>query len=301
MKLATKLVFPPQALVIDGHSLAYRAYFATLSQLEYAKKNNLFVNNALKTMITMVSKILCSKKYHYGLVAFDTSRKSFRTQIFPDYKSNRQPMPDYLEQQMALIIQMLPFFGFKVLAVKNFEADDLIGTFANICTKNQVDCDIFSSDNDLLQLVNKHVTVNILQKGTRQIKVYNINNFSQLTGGLIPPQIVDVKSLSGDLTDNYKGVLGIGPTKGKQLILKYGSIDQLLANLPQLSSSDQAKILPYQKQVRLFHQLATIKTNVKINNDLKHYHFDFKNDNHYDKLDEFLASVNLSHLKKYFF
>lgn len=276
-------------MVIDGHSLAYRAFFATLSQLEYAQKNDLRPNNAIRTMIMMINRILKLKQYQYGLVTFDTSRKSFRTELFADYKANRKPMPESLVSQMGPIIDSLPYFGFKVLSLEKYESDDLIGTFARICTENEVTCDIFSSDNDFLQLVNPYTSVNILEKGTTQIKIYHHQNFQELTGGLEPAQIIDVKSLSGDASDNYKGVPGIGPTTAKSMILKYGSIQELLNNINQLSPNHQAKITPYQNQIELFIQLATIKKNVEINPDLTYYYLDALSPDQELQLDQFLA------------
>lgn len=142
-----------QAIVVDGFSLIYRAYFATKNQLEHQLKNNRTPTNALEMTLIMLSKLLKQKPYRYGLIAFDAAHRTFRTEIFDAYKSNRKKMDAHLETQIPLIQTAAELMGFKVLAVPNFEADDIIGTFTAICANHGVTADVFSSDNDLLQLV----------------------------------------------------------------------------------------------------------------------------------------------------
>lgn len=284
-------------IIIDGHSLIYRAYFATINQLEYQLQTNQKPTNALEMMLFMVSGLLKRKNYNYGLVAFDTSRKSFRTELFQNYKNNRKRMDDHLIAQIPLIINAIKLMGFKTIAIPNFEADDIIGTFAQICSKQKVNVDIYSSDNDMLQLVNEWTNVNILKKGISIIKEYNINNFAKQNAGLMPKQIIDLKCLCGDNSDNYKGIIGIGPKTALKLILEYKNVYNIYNNIDKIKPKTANKINAAKNDIDLFKKLATIVTDVNISKKLSDYTFSKFNKN---EIENFLKKNEIKWMDKYF-
>ncbi|MDQ0514200.1 DNA polymerase-1 [Mycoplasmoides fastidiosum] len=286
-----------KAIVIDGLSLIYRAYFATFSQLSYYLKNDLKPANAVRMMIIMMSALLKLKKYDYALVAFDVSRKSFRTEMFEDYKANRKPMEEHLSDQLPVIIEALELMGFQIVSLPGFEADDIIGTFSHLCNQQGISVDVFSSDNDLLQLVNDLTTVNIIKKGVSDIKTYHADNFTDLSDGINPSQIIDVKGLSGDTSDNYRGIEGIGPKTALKLVKTFGSISQMFAQIDQLPPKIAKALTQERDQVELFLKLATILTDVAIPQDLNHYQYRPQS---LALVEQFLAKTGLNNLRKYF-
>ncbi|WP_391591910.1 5'-3' exonuclease [[Mycoplasma] cavipharyngis] len=286
-----------KAIVIDGLSLIYRAYFATWSQLATYSKNNWVPTNAVRMMIIMVSSLLKLKQYDYGLVAFDLSRKSFRTELFTDYKSNRKTMEPDLVNQLPIIQKALELLGFKIIALDNFEADDIIGSFAQFCNQEKINVDIFTSDRDLLQLVNQFTTVNILKKGVSDIKIYNYQNFATMNDGINPDQMIYVKALAGDSSDNYKGVSNIGPKTAIKLIKEHHNIEQLFDNLNQLPTKLQTTLINHKNQIELFLKLATILKDVTIPKQLEYY---LLKPDQTEAVDHFLKQYHLINLKKFF-
>lgn len=257
-----------KAILIDGNSLAYRAYFATWKQVEYAKQNNLPFNNAIRTMLLMCWNLIKANVYQYGIVSFDTKAPTFRDQIYEGYKQKRVKTPVELLVQIPLIKQALVYLGFLVCEKDGFEADDLIGSYANLFTKQEIAVDIYSSDRDMLQLVNAFTNVFLCIKGTKEMVMYNNENFKSLFYGLAPYQVVEYKGLVGDNSDNLAGIKGIGPIKGIELLQQYGTIDNIYTNFNNLPNQLQ-KLLNNQKEIaKTFSFLAKIKTDIELDQNI---------------------------------
>lgn len=258
------------AILIDGNSLAYRAYFATWQQVEFAKLNNLPFNNAIRTMLMMCWNLLQSKQYDYGVISFDTKAPTFRDQLYSEYKSKRSKTPSELLVQIPVVKESLRHLGFLVCEQDGFEADDLIGSYARLMTQNNVAVDIYSSDRDLLQLVDSMTSVWLCVKGTKEMKEYNTDNFAEQFFGLTPKQVIEYKGLVGDNSDNLTGIKGIGPKKGIDLLKQYGTIDNIFANFDKLSKALQTILQGQIDTAKKFSFLASIKTDIKLNDDIVH-------------------------------
>ncbi|AAB96106.1 5'-3' exonuclease [Mycoplasmoides pneumoniae] len=258
------------AILIDGNSLAYRAYFATWQQVEFAKLHNLPFNNAIRTMLMMCWNLLQSKQYDYGVISFDTKAPTFRDQLYSEYKSKRSKTPSELLVQIPVVKESLRHLGFLVCEQDGFEADDLIGSYARLMTQNNVAVDIYSSDRDLLQLVDSMTSVWLCVKGTKEMKEYNTDNFAEQFFGLTPKQVIEYKGLVGDNSDNLTGIKGIGPKKGIDLLKQYGTIDNIFANFDKLSKALQTILQGQIDTAKKFSFLASIKTDIKLNDDIVH-------------------------------
>lgn len=249
------------AVVIDGNSLMYRMFYATSNLADYAIKNNLVPVNAVKLMIETGFKVK-QANYDYCLVAFDHDKKTLRHDLFADYKSGRKKMPNELVVQIPLIKEALTLMGFNIMSKQGIEADDLIGSFCQLMNSNDVHVDIFTSDKDMLQLVNKYNYVHLVKTGLSNVVIHNDENFTNLTNGLKPYQICDYKAIVGDKSDNLVGVKGIGEKTGLDLIIKYGDLNNIYSNLDTLSDTIKNKFLASQETAFLCKKLAEIDKNV---------------------------------------
>lgn len=250
-----------KAIVVDGNSMMFRAFYATYKQLEYYKQNNLPYTNALRTMSIMLNNLLEQDKYDYAIIAFDHKEKSFRHQKYEEYKGNRKKTPEELIEQIHLIHDMSGFLGFNVYCVPGIEADDVVGSVSKKLSKENIKVDIFSSDKDMLQLVDNNINVHLFKSGISETIVNTIDNFKDLNDGLEPLQIIDYKALAGDSSDNIQGVKGIGKKTAIDLIKEYKSIEGIYNNINAIKSkSVQEKLINDKDSAFFSKEIATILT-----------------------------------------
>lgn len=211
-------------LAIDGNSIMNRAFYG-IKML--SNKKGVFTN-ALTGFMNIYLKVTADIKPDAVACAFDMRAPTFRHKADSEYKANRHGMPDELAQQMPLIKELLTDMGIRILETEGFEADDILGTLAKGCSDSGDQCYILTGDRDSLQLVNDNVTV--LLHGTKELKVYTPGKFRE-DYGLEPLQLIDLKGLMGDSSDNIKGVKGIGEKTALTLIKEHHSIEQLYADM----------------------------------------------------------------------
>ena len=273
-----------KAIVIDGNSLLYRAFYATYNQLEFYKKNNLKPLNALKLMLQIFFKLLYLEKYDYAVIAYDHKDKTFRDDIFDDYKKNRKKTPEELIEQIPLVHEISKLFGFQFECVSGIEADDVVGSASKILSKNEVKVDVYTSDKDILQLVDENINVVLFKKGISETLINTIDNFKNLNEGLMPNQIAEFKGLAGDASDNFIGVRGIGKKTAIDLLMEFKNIDGIYKNIDKIKSkSTQDKLVKDKENAFMFRDLATIDIN----------YFDDKNIDYFR-----IKNIELEELKK---
>lgn len=274
-----------KAILIDGNSLMFRAYYGTINQVDFFVKNKIFPTNAIKTMMLIIFKILENNKYDYAVIAFDHKDKNFRKEEFDDYKGKRKSTPEELILQIPIVHEIMPYFGFKTFCISGIEADDVIGSAANLLSKNNVKCDIFSSDNDMLQLVNENINVIQFKKGITEYITYTMDNFKELNDGLEPKQIIDYKGICGDSSDNLPGIKGIGHKTAINLLLKFNSFENIYSNIDFIEQkSVKEKLINGKEMGMKCKSLATILTTFFNDKEID----EFKND-----------EINLNEIKKY--
>lgn len=286
-----------KAILIDGNSLMFRSYYGTIKQVDFFVKNNLFPTNAIKTMMLMIFRLLSENDYQYGLIAFDSKEKNFRKQEFDDYKKQRKATPENLVVQIEPIKQIMAYFGINVYCISGIEADDVVGSGAVLLSQNNILCDVYSSDYDLLQLVDNNVKVFQIKKGIKEMVCYDNNNFKDLFYGLSPSQIPDFKGISGDNSDNLPGIKGIGESSAIKLLLKYASLENIFDNIDFISSQSLKTNLIENKEIGLkCKKLATILTDYF--NGAQIEKFSLKPIN-YAKIKEVINQYRFNGFKKY--
>lgn len=243
-------------LIIDGNSLVNRAFYA----LPFLSNSKGQFTGAVYGFANMLSKILTDEKPTHIVVAFDYSRKTFRNDIFAEYKGTRKPMPEELRPQIALLKEMLGIMEITCLEQQGIEADDIIGTLSKLVSFKKL---ILSGDKDVFQLINKTTHVIFTKKGISETEVVTEENIKQIYG-YNPQNVVDLKALMGDNSDNIPGVAGIGPKTAIDLIEKYSNLDGVYSNLSQLKGALLDKLSSSKEIAYISKQLATIKTDCNL-------------------------------------
>lgn len=254
-------------LVIDGSSLIHRAFFALPPLMTKQGVHT----GAVYGFCNMLVKLLGDVKPKWLAVAFDKSRKTFRTEMFADYKGQRKPTPSELSEQFPLARRLLEAMNITVLETDGYEADDIIGTFAVHAPQN-AEIIIVTGDKDELQLLDDRVKVYFTKRGISDIKAYDVAAFAADYEGLSPKQLIDLKGLMGDSSDNIPGVPGVGPKTALKLICEYGTVEKVLENIAQISGKSLKEKLENNKDAALLSKkLATIFTEVPVDLDLDKY------------------------------
>lgn len=254
-------------LLIDGSSLLHRAFFALPPLTNKAGVNT----GAVYGLCNMLLKLLQEIQPKYMLVAFDKSRKSFRTDKFAEYKGQRKATPPELKEQFPLSIELLQTMGIPTLELDNYEADDIIGTLSAAAPAD-VDVKIVTGDRDEFQLIKSNVQVLFTKKGISNIAVYDERTFGEEYQGLVPKQIIDLKGLMGDTSDNIPGVPGVGPKTAMKLITAYQTVENVLDHAGEVKGKSlQEKLKTYKEQALLSKELATICLEVPIDRVLSAY------------------------------
>ncbi|MDR2867837.1 MAG: DNA polymerase I [Acholeplasmatales bacterium] len=225
-------------LIIDGNSLMFRAYYATMHST-ILKTSYGIPTNALYGFINLTRGIL--KDCQYCLIAFDTDSKTFRHLEFSSYKATRKPLEEDLASQIDLIYEYLDLMGIKRMSVQGYEGDDIIGSAAKILS-TKANVEIYSSDRDLLQLIDDHVIVNLIKSGTKDIRRYDKKTFED-EYQIKLERFVDLKAIQGDASDNIPGIKGVGPKGATELLQKYTSLEDIYDHLDDLTPSLKEKFL----------------------------------------------------------
>lgn len=265
-----------RALIIDGNAVIYKAYYATQALAIKENKSDAEITKEISKTIKFISNIckslLSKKEYEYATVVFDSSRKTFRQEKFSEYKANRSSMPTPLLNVLPPIKEVLWNLGFSVInAPKNYEGDDVICTLAKLFNDNNIHAEVFSTDKDLLQLVSPNTTVTLFRAKGADPMQYNYEEFFNLTKGLMPNQIPQLKAIAGDSSDNYGGLPGIGDKTARDLLAKYSSIENIYENLDLLSPKLKKTFLDHKETLLLFLELATTVSDVDISRDVNKY------------------------------
>lgn len=244
-----------KVILIDGNNLMFRSYYATAYSGSIMKNSKGFPTNALYGFTNMINKIINEEKPTKILVAFDKG-KTFRHDNYHEYKAGRIEMPIELKQQFVVAKELLDAMGIKYFEIDGYEADDIIGTFANMITNSDnYEGIIISSDRDLLQLINNKIKVKLLKN--KDYIMMDENTFLDMYG-IEPNKIIDLKGLEGDSSDNIPGVKGIGEKTALKLLQEYGSIENLYVNLDKIKGKLFDKLNEGKDSAFMSKQLATI-------------------------------------------
>jgi DNA polymerase I len=240
-------------ILIDGNSIANRAFYA-MPPLTNASGLH---TNAVFGFTTMLLKLLEEEKPTHMLVAFDAGKVTFRHEGYGDYKGGRQKTPPELSEQFPLIKELLKSFGISQFELSGYEADDIIGTLTRIADEQGAEALVVSGDKDMLQLASDQVTVAITRKGVSEVERYSPAEIQEKYG-LVPLQIIDLKGLMGDTSDNIPGIPGVGEKTALKLLHEYGSVEQVLEHSGDLKGKMKEKVEQHKDEAIMSKKLATI-------------------------------------------
>ena len=267
-------------IMIDGNNLLFRSYYATAYSGNFMKNSKNFPTNAIYVLVNMINKILDEEKPNYVIVAFDRG-KTFRHEKYTDYKGGRIETPDELKKQFPVAKEVISAMGLKWYDIDNYEADDIIGTFSTYCDNENIKGTIISSDKDLLQLINEDVDVKLLKSGD-SIR-YNEETFES-DYGIKPINIIDLKALMGDSSDNIPGVKGIGEKGALKLLQEYKTLDGIYNNIDKIKGKTKEKLENDKKNAYFSYELATIYKEVPLDIKLEDTYYDGPNVEELNKL-----------------
>lgn len=225
----------PKLLLVDGSSLAFRAFFSILDLNRFKNSNGLHTN-ALYSFHRMFKSILDSEKPTHVLVAWDAGKTTFRTEMYADYKGGRLKTPGEFIEQMPYFNVLLDAWGIPHYRLNQYEADDIIGTLAKQGEAAGYEVVVLSGDKDLIQLADKNITVKITTKGVTELVEYTPEVIFEKYG-LTPEQIIDMKGLMGDSSDNYPGVTKVGEKTAVKLLQEFGSVEGIYEHVDEMKKS----------------------------------------------------------------
>ena len=247
-------------VLIDGNSIAYRAFFA----LPLLNNDKGIFTNAVYGFTMILMKVLEDENPSHILVAFDAGKTTFRHQTFSEYKGGREKTPHELSEQFPFIREVLDAFNIPRYELELYEADDIIGTLAKKAEKEQIEVKVISGDKDLLQLVSDYVTVLHTKKGITDVDTYDLNQIKERYN-LTPDQIIDMKGLMGDSSDNIPGVPGVGEKTAIKLLTQFGTLEKTLESIAEVSGKKlQEKLAENIDQALMSKKLATINCEAPI-------------------------------------
>ncbi|QHW33938.1 DNA polymerase I [Paenibacillus rhizovicinus] len=240
-------------VLIDGNSIIYRAFFAMPPLTNSAGLHT----NAVYGFTTMLLKLLEEEKPTHMLVAFDAGKVTFRHEGYEAYKGGREKTPSELSEQFPVLKELLQAFGIAQYELSGYEADDIIGTLSRLADEQGVETVVVSGDKDMLQLASDHVTIALTRKGVSEVERYDPAEIKEKYG-LTPLQIIDLKGLMGDTSDNIPGIPGVGEKTALKLLHEYDSVEGVLANTADLKGKMKEKVETHQDSAVMSKRLATI-------------------------------------------
>jgi DNA polymerase-1 len=246
-------------IIVDGNSIANRAFYA----LPLLSNSEGLHTNAVYGVTTMLLKLIEEEKPTHFLFAFDAGKVTFRHADYQDYKGGRAKTPPELSEQWPLIKELIAAFNIAQFELEGYEADDIIGTLTRMADEEKMDVLVVTGDKDMLQLASDHVKIAVTRKGISEMEIHD-PAYIQEKYGLKPQQIIDMKGLMGDSSDNIPGVPGVGEKTALKLLHEYGTVENVLDNAANIKGKLGEKLVAHADDARLSKQLATIYREVPL-------------------------------------
>ena len=250
-------------IILDGNSIMFRAYYATAYTGNLMQARSGLYTNAIYGFVNMIQHIIQTPDMTNIFVAFDKGKKTLRHQTYSDYKGGRKATPEEFLMQIPYIKEYLDVLGIKHLELDDYEADDIVGSMAMLAKDSFDEVMVISGDKDLLQLAKDNVHVYLTKKGLTDLECYTDENFKSLLG-IEACQMTDYKGLIGDSSDNLPGVNGVGPKTAAKLLEEYGTLENIIANIPSIKGKLQTSLISDQEVALRSKHLATLYLDVKL-------------------------------------
>lgn len=269
-------------ILMDGNSIAFRAFYG----LPLLTNQSGLHTNAIFGYARLLEKVIKEEQPDYFLVAFDAGKSTFRHKQYTEYKGGRQKTPPELGEQFAQIRKLIDAYGIKRFEHEDYEADDIIGTWTKLADEEKFETIVITGDKDLTQLASEYTKVYITKKGVSDIEVYTPEHVAEVYDGLVPMQIIDLKGLMGDKSDNIPGVPGVGEKTAVKLLKEYSSVENVLDNIENIGGKKLKENLTNNKDIALMSKdLATIYRDMTF--DFKLEELNFKNEDSEEKYELF--------------
>ena len=250
-----------KVILVDGNNLLFRSYYATAYTGNVMRNSKGFPTNGLYGLVNMLNKIIKEEKPEYMIVAFDKG-KTFRHDKYKEYKDGRSATPDDLKIQFSVAKELVPLMGIKCFEIDNYEADDIIGTYCKIIEEDpEYIGTIVSSDKDLLQLISNQIDVKLLKQ--KDYIRMDEKEFKE-TYGIDPINMIDLKGLMGDSSDNIPGVKGIGEKTALKLLKDYTTVENLYDHIDEITGSTKQKLIDGKQSAYMSKDIATIYKEVPV-------------------------------------
>lgn len=252
----------PSLMLVDGMALLFRAFYATAVNRQFMINSKGIPTNAVHGFVKHFLTAVSSFSPSHVAVCWDMGSRTFRTELYEGYKANRSAPPVELIPQFELVKEVVEAFDVPNIGMEGFEADDCIGTIARQSSQN-AEVSILTGDHDMLQLLDENISVVLLKKGFGNYLVHNNETFYE-EKGILPKQMIDLKALMGDPSDNYPGVRGIGEKTALKLLQQFRSVDGIVESLHMLTKTQRTKIEEDLEMLYLSRKLAEIKCDVPV-------------------------------------
>ncbi|MCK0471980.1 5'-3' exonuclease [Halalkalibacter sp. APA_J-10(15)] len=262
----------PKVMLVDGMALLFRSFFATAMSGYYMINSQGTPTNAIHGSLKHLFMAINEFSPTHVICCWDMGSKTFRSEIYEPYKANRGEPPLELIPQFELIKEVMSELTIPNIGLEGYEADDCIGTLAKQL-KEENDVLILTGDQDILQLLDDHVSVVLLKKGYGNYHTYTKESFI-LEKGIAPIQLIELKALMGDTSDNYPGVKGIGEKTALQLLLKYDHVEGIKEQVASLTPAQRKKIEADHEMIDICYKLAAIHCEVPIECQLEEAYLD---------------------------
>lgn len=251
-------------LIIDSFALLFRGFYATAVHGNYMENSKgLYTNGIYQFTRYMLDAIKTFKPTHVAC-AFDMGKTTFRNELYAAYKANRDEPPMELVPQFDKLRDLVDGFDIPCLGITGYEADDVIGSLAKQYAAQGDQVYILTGDGDSYQLIDEHIEVVMLRKGFGNYEVVNLSNLYEVSGVRRPEQIIEMKALMGDASDNIPGCPNVGPKTAQKLLAQYETVDGIYDHIDEIKGKLQERLIEHKDQIYLSRDLATIRTDLEV-------------------------------------
>jgi 5'-3' exonuclease len=287
MKDSQTLAGQPHLLIVDSFALLFRGFFSTALVGNYMRNSQGLCTNGIYQFNRYMLDAIRRFSATHVVCAFDMGKKTFRNEMYPAYKAHRDEPPDELIPQFDKLWEMVEAFDIPCVGKVGYEADDMIGSMAKHHAAKGVQVSILTGDGDSLQLLEENVQAILFKKGFGNYEVVTYENLHEIKGVRHPYQIIEMKGLMGDTSDNIPGCPNVGPKTALKLIAEFDTIDSVYDNIDSVKGKLKERLIEHKEQIYLSRDLATIRTEVEFDCTLDDCVFAYNREKLLAKLEEF--------------
>lgn len=277
----------PNVLIIDSFALLFRGFYSMAMVGNYMRTSEGLCTNGLYQFSRYLLDAVKVFRPSHVVCAFDMGAHTFRNELYPEYKANREQPPEELVPQFDKLWELVDAFDIPAVGQPGYEADDIIGSLARKFSDQQAEVNILTGDGDALQLLNERTKVTFMKKGFGNYQTVTLSDLPELKEIERPEQIIDLKALMGDASDNIPGCPGVGPKTAVKLLREFDHIDRLFENIDQVKGKLQQRLLEHKEMIYMSKKLAAIRTDLDLGVSLEQCELGWDREKLLNKLEQF--------------